>query len=131
MYVACQRCHSAHTNIPQLLLEIADEFIDSVANFACRLAKHRNSSIVDIKDLQLHLEMHHGIRIPGFTVDASTGGHASTATAGGQAGEGKEGASKPSGSGKKGANATAAAAALKRSARLTAVTMAKKEARLL
>jgi transcription initiation factor TFIID subunit TAF12 len=34
---------------------IADEFIDSVANFSCRLAKHRGADTVDVSDLQLHL----------------------------------------------------------------------------
>jgi transcription initiation factor TFIID subunit 12 len=63
-------------------LSIADEFIDSVTNFSCRLAKHRGGDTLEVRDLQLHLgkasfffhfhllmpasERNHNIRIPGF-----------------------------------------------------------------
>jgi transcription initiation factor TFIID subunit 12 len=68
-------------------LDIADEFIDSVTNFGCRLAKHRNGDTLEVRDLQLHLgaglvgpssrtpcsqtptERNHNIRIPGFASD--------------------------------------------------------------
>lgn len=55
--------------VEDLLLNIADEFVDSVTNFACRLARHRGADTLDVRDLQLHLERNHNIRIPGFASD--------------------------------------------------------------
>jgi histone H3/H4 len=39
----------------QILLEIAEEFVDDVARKSCELAKHRKSKILDVQDVQLHL----------------------------------------------------------------------------
>jgi transcription initiation factor TFIID subunit 12 len=114
---------------PQLLLEIADEFIDSVANFACRLAKHRGSQNLDVRDLQLHLEMHHGIRIPGFSVDPPSQSHGASAAQGHSQAAGGGGGG--GGNKKGGTGAAGIGAAAKRSSRLAAVHQAKKEARLL
>ena len=37
------------------MLELADELIDQVTQSACKLAKHRGSSILEIRDLAIPL----------------------------------------------------------------------------
>ena len=41
--------------VEEALLDIADEFVDTATRFSCELAQHRNSDVVEAKDLQLHL----------------------------------------------------------------------------
>ena len=36
-------------------MQIADDFIDSVVNSSCQIAKHRKANTVEVKDVQLHL----------------------------------------------------------------------------
>jgi transcription initiation factor TFIID subunit 12 len=53
----------------ELLLQIADDFIDNVVTASCQMARHRKSSTVEVKDVQLHLERHWNLWIPGFGSD--------------------------------------------------------------
>lgn len=77
----------------QVVLEIADEFIDSVVRYGCQLAKHRKSERLEVRDLALHLERAYGMRIPGFGIEGEVrqSVHAPGA-AGGGAGSGSAGA---------------------------------------
>lgn len=42
-------------DVEEVLLQIADDFIENVINSSCQIAKHRKSNTVEVKDVQLHL----------------------------------------------------------------------------
>nr|KAF6445315.1 TATA-box binding protein associated factor 12 [Molossus molossus] len=53
-------------DVEEMLLQIADDFIESVVTAACQLARHRKSSTLEVKDVQLHLGTwsHFSLRCP-------------------------------------------------------------------
>ncbi|PGH00429.1 hypothetical protein AJ79_08202 [Helicocarpus griseus UAMH5409] len=53
----------------EFILQMADDFVDDVITAACRLAKLRPASTLDIRDIQLVLERNYNMRIPGFSSD--------------------------------------------------------------
>uniref|UniRef100_A0A8C6TL50 Transcription initiation factor TFIID subunit 12 n=1 Tax=Neogobius melanostomus TaxID=47308 RepID=A0A8C6TL50_9GOBI len=56
-------------DVEEMLLQIADDFIESVVTAACQLARHRKSNTLEVKDVQLHLERQWNMWIPGYGSD--------------------------------------------------------------
>ncbi|KAG8288252.1 transcription initiation factor TFIID subunit 12 [Homalodisca vitripennis] len=55
--------------VEEILLQLADDFVESTVNAACLLAKHRKCNTIDVKDVQLHLERNWNMWLPGFGTD--------------------------------------------------------------
>jgi transcription initiation factor TFIID subunit TAF12 len=51
------------------VLQLADEFADNVITKACKLSKLRESTSLEVRDLQVVLERNYNIRIPGYASD--------------------------------------------------------------
>lgn len=56
-------------DVEEFLLKYVDEFIDRVINGACMIAKHRQDSTIEVKDIQQFLIRNYDIWIPGFGTD--------------------------------------------------------------
>ncbi len=48
------------------VLQLADDFLDKVTKQAMRLAQHRGSKVLDVRDLQIVLAKNFGIVVPGL-----------------------------------------------------------------
>ncbi|KAK8227371.1 transcription initiation factor TFIID subunit A-domain-containing protein [Phyllosticta capitalensis] len=60
---------AGETLAPEAMLQLADDFLDNVVASACKLAKLRESSQLEIRDIQCVLERNYNIRIPGYASD--------------------------------------------------------------
>ncbi|XP_047308636.1 transcription initiation factor TFIID subunit 12 isoform X2 [Impatiens glandulifera] len=55
--------------VEDILIDIAEEFMESITTFGCSLAKHRKSTSLEAKDILLHVERTWNISLPGFGGD--------------------------------------------------------------
>jgi transcription initiation factor TFIID subunit TAF12 len=53
-------------DVHEFLMDLSDEFVESATRFACQLARHRQGKTLEVRDLQLYLESHYRLRVPGF-----------------------------------------------------------------
>lgn len=51
--------------VEDFLLDLADDFVDTVTSFACKMASHRRSESVQVKDIKAHLERYWNFSLPG------------------------------------------------------------------
>lgn len=56
--------------VEDVMLHLTDEYVDILSEMSCQLAKHRQSSTIDRKDVQFAYESLFGRSLPGFSSDA-------------------------------------------------------------
>ncbi|MED6198959.1 hypothetical protein PIB30_071587 [Stylosanthes scabra] len=60
-------------DVADILVDIAENFLESITKSGCSLAKHRKSTTLEAKDILLHLEKTWNMTLPGFGGDEIKG----------------------------------------------------------
>lgn len=53
-------------DVEDYLLQMTDDFIEKLVTDSCQVARHRGSSALEVKDIQLILEKYYNMIVPGF-----------------------------------------------------------------
>uniref|UniRef100_A0A2C9JVR7 Transcription initiation factor TFIID subunit 12 n=1 Tax=Biomphalaria glabrata TaxID=6526 RepID=A0A2C9JVR7_BIOGL len=53
-------------DVEDVLLQVADDFIENIVSASCQLARHRRSNTLEAKDVQLCLDRGWNMQVPGF-----------------------------------------------------------------
>jgi hypothetical protein len=62
---ACMPC--VCVCVRQVLLELADDFLENLISAGSVLAKHRGSDVLEVRDVALHMERAWDMRLPGYS----------------------------------------------------------------
>ncbi|XP_063954265.1 transcription initiation factor TFIID subunit 12-like [Lytechinus pictus] len=62
-------------DVEEMLLQIADDFIENIVTAGCQLAKHRKSSTLEVKDILMHLERNWNMWVPGYAPEEAPKSH--------------------------------------------------------
>merc|ERR1712154_519735 len=62
-------------DVEELLLHIADDFIEQTVAASCALARHRKANSVDVRDVQHVLERNFNMWVPGFGTEDIRSSH--------------------------------------------------------